>query len=72
MSSVTVAVGLVSLGMRSVPVMIPYNPLSLAVANNSHFHDVQLSHPSLGFTSLNLWMSFFSVDEVGVCVMVVP
>ena len=71
MSSVTVAVGLVSLEIRSVLVMIPYSPLSLAVANSLRFHDVQLSCPSLGLMSLNLWMSCFGSDEVGCCVMVV-
>ena len=54
MFSVVIAAGLVLLGMRSVPVIIPYSPLSLVVASNSHFHDVQLSHLSLGLTSLNL------------------
>ena len=69
MSSVTTAVGLVSLGMRLVLVMIPYSPLSLAVASNLRFHDIQLSCPSLGLMSLNLWMSCFGGDEVGCCVM---
>ena len=41
---------------RLVPIMSLYSPLSLAVASNSLFHDVQLSHLSLGFMSLNLWM----------------
>ena len=49
--------GLVSLGIRSVPVTMPYSPLSLAVASNSLFQDIQLSHPSLGFMSRNLWIS---------------
>ena len=53
-SSVVMADGLVSLGIRSVPVMMPYSPLSLAVASNSLFQDVQLSRPSLGFMSRNL------------------
>ena len=57
MSSVVEADGLVSLGIRSVPIIIPYSLLSLAVASNSCFHDVQLSHLSLGFMSLKLWMS---------------
>ena len=56
-SSVVTADGLVSLGIRSVPVMILYSPLSLVVASNSLFQDIQLSHPSLGFMSWNLWIS---------------
>ena len=56
MSSVVMADGLVSLGIRSVPIMMPYSPLSLAVASNSLFQDVQLSHLSLGFMSQNLWI----------------
>ena len=57
-----VVAGLVFLGMRSVLVIMPYSPLSLAMANSSHFHDVQLSLPSLGLMSLNLWMSYFECD----------
>ena len=56
-SSVVIADGLVSLGIRSVPVMMPYSPLSLAVASNSLFQEVQLSRPSLGFMFRNLWIS---------------
>ena len=52
-----IAAGLVLLGMRSVLVIILYSPLSLDVASNSRFHDVQWSHPSLGLTSLNLCIS---------------
>ena len=49
--SVVTADGLVSLGIRLIPIMMPYSPLSLAVASNSLFQDVQLSHLSLGFVS---------------------
>ena len=63
-SSVVMADGLVSLGIRSVPIMMPYSPLSLAVASNSLFQDVQLSHLSLGFISLNLWISCLGGEVV--------
>ena len=56
MSSVVIVDGLVSLGIRSVPIMMLYSPLSLAVASSSLFHNIQLSHLSLGFMSLNLCM----------------
>ena len=69
MSSVVEADGLVSLGIRLVHIIIPYSPLSLAVASNSHFHDIQLSCPSLGFMSLNLWMSCLGGEmELGLLV----
>ena len=63
-SSVVMADGLVSLGIRSVPVMMLYSPLSLAVASNSLFQDVQLSRPSLGFMSRNLWISCLGGEVV--------
>ena len=62
--SVVMVDGLVSLGIRLVPIMMLYSPLSLAVASNSLFQDVQLSRPSLGFMSQNLWISCLGGEVV--------
>ena len=39
--------------------MLAYRPLSLAVASNSLFQEIQLSLLSLGLISWNLWMLCF-------------
>src|SRR3979490_1780912 len=58
-SCVNDAVLLGVVGIVSVPRIMAYKFLSLAVARISLFHDNQLSLLNLGLMSQNLWMSCF-------------
>ena len=49
--------GLVFLEMRSVPVIMPYSPLSLAIASSSRFHDVSKSGLDVSeFVNVVFWV----------------